>query len=53
MNRKNTEPEQTDAEALNVLIQLGLVDVVNVNDNDVTVRIARRIIGVGSTCSLE
>jgi len=45
MNSRNISmaSAQTTADALNVLIQLGLVDVVNVSEADVTVRLARSI----------
>lgn len=43
MKNRNMAPAQTIADALNVLIQLGLVDVVNVSEADVTVRLAQSI----------
>lgn len=42
-----------NADALNVLIQIGLVDVVNVSEADVTVRLARSICEETSTSGLQ
>jgi len=49
MNNRNIAPAQMNADALNVLIQLGLVEVVNVSKADFTVRIARSICPETST----
>ena len=46
MKNVNAESERTDEEALNYLIQLGLVEVISVTDSDITVSLARSITGV-------